>query len=394
MSRVIVAGVGMVPFAKPGQSNSYDVMASHAARAALQDAGIGYEDVQQAYAGYVHADSCAGQAALYHVGITGIPIYNVNNNCSSGSSAFALAAQAVTASAVECALAVGFEQMDRGAIGLAFPHKTNPLARHHLALQAVHGLSDEEMRLPPALSMFGCQVEAIEALGVTPETLARIAVKSREHAAKSPYAIFREPLTVEEILATPPIFRTMRKLYACPPSCGAAAVVVCSEAFARRHGVRGGVALVGQGVSSDLESGLAGDVMNIMLQSLSEQAARQAYESAGVDPQDIDVIELHDCFTSNEAATYVALGLCKMDDINRFVADGDNTYGGKYVICPSGGLLAKGHPLGATGLAQITELTWQLRGDAGERQVDSVRTALQHNVGLGSAGFVHIFQRA
>jgi acetyl-CoA C-acetyltransferase len=134
--------------------------------------------------------------------------------------------------------------------------------------------------------------------------------------------------------------------------------------------------------------------MNIMLQSLSEQAARQAYESAGVDPQDIDVIELHDCFTSNEAATYVALGLCKMDDINRFVADGDNTYGGKYVICPSGGLLAKGHPLGATGLAQITELTWQLRGDAGERQVDSVRTALQHNVGLGSAGFVHIFQRA
>ncbi|HEY6645403.1 thiolase C-terminal domain-containing protein [Povalibacter sp.] len=393
MSRVIVAGVGMVPFRKPGQSDAYDVMAANATRMALADAGIGYSDVQQAYAGYVHADSCAGQTALYHVGITGIPIYNVNNNCSSGSSAFALAAQAVAGGSVECALAVGFEQMDRGAIDLAFPHKTSPFARHHAALRDAHGLSDDEMKLPPALSMFGCQVEAIEALGVTAETLAGIAVKSRNHAAKSPYAIFREPLTVADILDTPPIFRTMRRLYACPPSCGAAAVIVCSESFARRHGLRSDVALVGQGISSDLSSGLAGGVMDIMLQSLSEQAARQAYESAGVGPEEIDVIELHDCFTSNEASTYVALGLCKTEDINQFVADGQNTYGGKYVICPSGGLLAKGHPLGATGLAQITELTWQLRGQAGERQVDDVRTVLQHNVGLGSAGFVHIFQR-
>lgn len=394
MSRVIVAGVGMVSFKKPGQSDSYDVMAANATRAALADAGIDYAHVQQAYAGYVHADSCAGQTALYDVGITGIPIYNVNNNCSSGSSAFALAAQAVAGGTVDCALAVGFEQMDKGAIDLAFPHKTSPFARHHKALQAAHGLTDDEMKLPPALSMFGCQVEAIEAQGVTAETLAKIAVKSRDHAAKSPYAIFREPLTVEGILDSPPIFRTMRKLYACPPSCGAAAVLVCSESFARKHGVRSDVVLVGQGVSSDLQSGLGGDVMDIMLQSLSEQAARQAYESAGVGPEDIDVIELHDCFTSNEAATYVALGLCKTEDINRFVADGDNTYGGKYVICPSGGLLAKGHPLGATGLAQITELTWQLRGEAEQRQVDDVRTVLQHNVGMGSAGFVHIFQRS
>jgi Acetyl-CoA acetyltransferase len=394
MSRVIVAGVGMVPFRKPGQSDAYDVMASNAVRAALADAGLEYERVQQAYAGFVHADSCAGQAALYHLGATGIPIYNVNNNCSSGSSAFALAAQAVAAGAVDCALAVGFEQMDRGAIDVAFPHKTSPLARHHRALQRAHGLTDEEMQLPPALSMFGCQVEALEAQGVTAHTLASIVVKARRHAAQSPYAILREPLTVEEILETPPIFRTMRRLYACPPSCGAAAVVVCNEAFARRHGVRGGVALVGQGVSSDLPAGFGDDVVDIMLQSLSANAAAQAYESAGIGPDDVDVIELHDCFTSNEASSYVALGLCKTEEINGFVAAGDNTYGGRYVICPSGGLLAKGHPLGATGLAQITELTWQLRGEAQGRQVASARTALQHNVGLGSAGFVHVFQRA
>lgn len=394
MVRVIVSGVGMVPFKKPGQSDAYDVMAANATRKALADAGVGYDDVQQAFAGFVHADSCAGQAALYHVGITAIPIYNVNNNCSSGSSAFALAAQAVAGGAVECALAVGFEQMDPGAIGLAFPGKTNPLSRHHRALEAVHGLTEEEMKLPPALSMFGCQVEAIEAQGVTAQTLARIAVKSRSHAANNPYAIFREPLTVEAILESPPIFRTMRKLYACPPSCGAAAVVVCSEDFARRKGIRRDVVLVGQGVCSDLREGLTGDVMDIMLQSLSERAANQAYQSAGVGPEDVDVIELHDCFTSNEVSTYVALDLCKTEDINQFVADGHNTYGGKYVICPSGGLLAKGHPLGATGLAQITELTWQLRGEAGQRQVENARTALQHNVGMGSAGFVHIFQHA
>lgn len=393
MERVIVAGVGMVPFKKPGQSDSYDVMGANAVKAALADAGVGYADIQQAYAGYVHADSCAGQTTLYHVGISGIPIYNVNNNCSSGSSAFALAAQAVSGGNVDVALAAGFEQMDPGAIALAYPGKTDPQARHLRALQAAHGLTDEELRLPPALVMFGCQVEAVEALGVTPETLASITVKSRRHAARSPYAILRHPITVEEILATPPIFRSLRRAFACPPSCGAAAVVVCSERYARQHGIKTGVALIGQGISSDIAEGIgSGNVMDIMLQSLTARAAEQAYESAGLGPEDMDVIELHDCFTSNEISTYVGLGLCRMEDVNRFVADGDNSYGGRYVICPSGGLLSKGHPLGATGLAQITELVWQLRGQAGGRQVEGARTALQHNVGMGSAGFVHIFQ--
>lgn len=392
-NKVVIAGVGMVPFKKPGQSDPYDIMGQNATRMALEDAGIGYGMVEQAYAGYVYGDSCAGQAALYHVDINGIPIFNVTNNCASGSSAFALATQAVESGAVDCALAVGFEQMMPGAIDMIFPDRPSPLARHEDAVARAMDLSEEERAAPPAVAMFAAQVDAMLQSGVSEETIAAISCKARQHAAHNPNAIFREPLTVEEVLAAPPVFRNLRKLYACPPSCGAAAVVVCNESFARTHGIRDDVALIGKGWCSDKKQYFNGSVMDVMFQALSRDAATAAYEDAGVGPEDIDVIELHDCFATNELATYSALGLCPDEDLNAFVAAGDNTYGGRYVVNPSGGLLAKGHPLGATGLAQITELTLHLRGAAGQRQVEGARTALQHNGGLGSAGFVHIFQR-
>jgi acetyl-CoA acetyltransferase len=393
-NKVIIAGVGMVPFKKPGQSDPYDIMGQNATRIALDDAGINYGMVEQAYAGYVYGDSCAGQAALYHVDINGVPIFNVNNNCASGSSAFALASQAVESGAVDCALAVGFEQMMPGAIDVIFPDRPSPLLRHEDAVARAMNLSAEELDAPPAVSMFAAQVDAMLQAGVTEQTIAEIACKARKHAAYNPNAIFRDLITVEEILAMPPVFRQLRKLYACPPSCGAAAVVVCNEAFARAHGVRSDVSIIGKGWCSDKKQYFNGSVMDVMFQALSRDAATAAYEDAGLGPDDIDVIELHDCFTTNELATYVALGLCKEEELNAFVADGDNSYGGKFVVNPSGGLLAKGHPLGATGLAQITELTQQLRGQSGKRQVEGARTALQHNGGLGSAGFVHIFQRS
>ena len=392
-NKVVIAGVGMVPFKKPGQSDPYDIMGQNATRMALEDAGISYGMVEQAYAGYVYGDSCAGQAALYHVDINGIPIFNVTNNCASGSSAFALATQAVESGAVDCALAVGFEQMMPGAIDMIFPDRPSPLARHEDAVARAMDLSEEERAAPPAVAMFAAQVDAMLQAGVSEETIAAISCKARQHAAHNPNAIFREPLTVEEVLAAPPVFRNLRKLYACPPSCGAAAVVVCNESFARTHGIRDDVALIGKGWCSDKKQYFNGTVMDVMFQALSRDAATAAYEDAGVGPEDIDVIELHDCFATNELATYSALGLCPDEDLNAFVAAGDNTYGGRYVVNPSGGLLAKGHPLGATGLAQITELTLHLRGAAGQRQVEGARTALQHNGGLGSAGFVHIFQR-
>jgi acetyl-CoA C-acetyltransferase len=392
--KAIIAGVGMVPFKKPGQSDLYDIMARDATQLALGDAGIDYGLIEQAYAGYVYGDSCAGQTALYHVDINGIPIFNVNNNCASGSSAFALAVQAVECGAVDCSLAVGFEQMVPGAIDVVFPDRTSPLARHEYALTRIMNLSEAERETPPAVCMFGAQVDAMLDAGVEEETIAAITVKARKHAAYNDKAIFRDPLDIEDILNAPPVFRNLRKLYACAPSCGAAAVIVCNERFARTHGVRADVSLVGKGWGSDRREYFSGGVLDVMFQALSRDAATQAYEDAGLGPDDIDVIELHDCFASNELATYSALGLCRDEDLNSFVADGENTYGGPVVVNPSGGLLAKGHPLGATGLAQITELTWQLRGEAGQRQVQGARTALQHNGGLGSAGFVHILQRS
>lgn len=392
-SDIIIAGVGMVPFRKPGQSDSYDVMGATAARSALGDAGISYSLIEQAVCGYVYGDSCAGQAALYHLDINGIPIFNVNNNCASGSSAFALAVQALESGQVECALALGFEQMEPGAIDVMFPEKTSPLARFENAIGRLMDLTDAEREVPPALCMFGAQVDAMLERGVTEETLAAVAVKSRLHAARNENAIFRDPLSVEEILDTPPIFRQLRKNYACPPSCGAAAVVVCTAEFARSHGIRTDVRLAGRGWGSDRREYFAGNALDVMFQALSRDAANAAYADAGIGPEDVDVIELHDCFTSNELATYSALGLCREEDLNGFVASGQATYGGRVVVNPSGGLLAKGHPLGATGLAQLTELTWQLRGEAGDRQVAGARVALQHNGGLGSAGFVHVLQQ-
>jgi acetyl-CoA C-acetyltransferase len=391
---IVIAGVGMIPFKKPGQSESYDQMGAKAAQAALKDANIDYKLVEQAYAGYVYGDSCSGQAALYHVGITGIPIFNVNNNCASGTSAFYLASEAVKNGAVDCALAVGFEEMPPGAIEMVFPDKTPPLLRHTQAVGKLMNLSEEEMKMPPAVVMFGCQVDACkEELGIGDEVLAEIAVKSRNHAKHNPYAIFRDPISRESIMETPAIYRGLKKNYACPPSCGAAAVIVCNEKFAKKHGIDSSVQLIGQGVCSDSQEYFESNVLDVMFRALSRDAANMAYEDAGLGPKDIDVVELHDCFTSNEILTYSALGLCADSDMEKFVMEGRNSYGGDVVVCPSGGLLSKGHPLGATGLSQITELVWHLRGTAGARQVEGARTALQHNGGLGSAGFVHILQK-
>src|SRR5206468_2168718 len=220
-----IAGVGMVPFARPGKSDPYDVMAERAVRAALADARLDYDLIDQAVAGYVYADSCAGERALYRVGITGIPITNVNNNCASGSSALFHARQAILSGDAECVLAVGFEQMQPGALDRVFPDRADPLERHcDLVATAMH-FGDAERALPPALQLFGGQLEWMATeLGVSDEAFAAVSVKARAHARHNPYAIFRDPLTIDQVLAAPTVWGRLRKLYACPPSCGAAAV--------------------------------------------------------------------------------------------------------------------------------------------------------------------------
>lgn len=390
-TNVQVIGVGMIKFAKPGANEPYEIMAGKAIRAALVDAGIEYGEIQQAYASYVFGDSACGQAALYRVGLTGIPVFNVNNNCSSGSSALVLARQAVLSGIVDCALAFGFEEMRPGALGAVWNDRTSPLMDMEAQLeQIVPGVAPAAN----AHRLFGAAaVSYIDTMGANPDIFAKVAVKTRSHAMKNPLAIFNKALTVDEVMQSPVIFAPyLTRLEACPPSCGAAAAVVCSEEFARRHGITRGVSILAQAMTTDRQARNENPI-DLAGADMTRNAAAQVYEQAGIGPQDVDVIELHDCFTSNEVISYEGLGLCGDGEAERMINLGDNTYGGKYVVNPSGGLMSKGHPLGATGLAQCFELVSQLRDEAGPRQVDGARLALQHNLGLGGACVVTLYQR-
>ena len=392
-SQVMVAGVGMIPFAKPGASEPYNVMAARAVRAALADAGLDYTALQQAYAGYVYGDSTCGQRALYEVGMTGLPVVNVNNNCSTGSTALFLARQAVETGAVDCALAVGFEQMEAGALTTKYVDRPSPFDRFDEESAALVGMPDVAL----ALRYFGgAGISHMKKYGTRLETFARIRAKASRHAVHNPLALFRKEVSVDEVLASPVLIPgVMTRLMACPPTCGAAAAILVSDAFARRHGLSPAVRIAAQAMTTDTASTFeAHDMMQLVGYDMAKAAAAQVYAAAGIGPDEVDVVELHDCFAHNELITYEALGLCPEGGAERFVADGDNTYGGRYVTNPSGGLLSKGHPLGATGLAQCFELTQQLRGNAGPRQVDGARIALQHNLGLGGAAVVTLYRRS
>lgn len=393
MSRTVhVGGVGMVPFAKPRLTEPYDVMGERAAREALADAGVGYELVQQAYAGWVYGDSTSGQAALYGLGQSGIPIVNVNNNCSTGSTALFLARQAVASGAVECALALGFEQMVNGALAMTYTDRPSPFERFNAAAAT---RQEPDIASPFAAQYFGgAGREHMERYGTSVETFAKIAVKARKHAANNPYAVFRDQVSVEQVLAAPTVYGPLTRLMCCPPTCGAAAAVVYSAEFARKHSLDTSVAIKAQAMTTDTASTFSsGDMRRVVGYDMTVEAVRQVYEAAGVTPEDLGVVELHDCFATNELLSYEALGLTPEGTGEKFVADGDNTYGGRVVTNPSGGLLSKGHPLGATGLAQCAELVWQLRGTAGPRQVDGTTLALAHNIGLGGACVVTLYEK-
>ncbi|BAO92205.1 lipid-transfer protein [Caballeronia cordobensis] len=394
MSRkVFVAGVGMIPFKKPGTSDTYDVMGGNAIREALADAGIEYADVQQAYAGYVYGDSTCGQKALYRVGMTGIPIINVNNNCATGSSALFLARQAVQSGEVDCALAVGFEFMQPGALVSRWNDRAPAMERSHQLVRELVGATD----LPPAILQFsGAGRAHMQKYGTKLETFAKIRAKASQHAARNPLALFRNVLSVQDVMEAPMLWDgVITRLMACPPTCGGAAAIIVSEAFARKRGLRTDVLIAGQSLTTDLPSTYdARDMIRVVGFDMTRTGAQKVYEQTGVGPDDIDVIELHDCFAQNELITYEGLGLCGEGEAEKLVNDGDNTYGGKWVVNPSGGLLSKGHPLGATGLAQCYELTHQLRHTAGDRQVKDAKVALAHNVGLGGACVTTLYQSA
>jgi len=392
MRKVLVAGVGMIPFTKPGAGAPYDEMGAAAGRLALADAGIGYDAVQQAYAGYVYGDSTSGQKALYRLGLTGIPIVNVNNNCSTGSTALYLARQAVASGVADCVMAMGFEQMQPGAIGTHFKDRPSPFEDFDHQADEIVGLPE----MPLALRYFGgAGLAHMTKYGTPLRSFAEIRAKASRHAKNNPLALFRKELTADDVLNDTVVWPgVMTRLMACPPTCGGAAAILMSEDFARARGITPRVSIIAQAMTTDGEETFkSGDMMQVVGAGMSQAAAQKVYEQAGIGPQDVDVVEMHDCFAQNELITYEGLGLCPPGGAAKFIADGDNTYGGKVVTNPSGGLLSKGHPLGATGLAQCYELTHQLRGTADARQVPNARLALQHNLGLGGACVVTLYQK-
>ena len=383
-----VAGVGMGKFAKPGQQQPYRTMAASAIKEAIAEAGIDAKDIQQAYGGYIYGDSTCAQHAFYDACMTGIPVINVNNNCSSGSTAIFMARQAIQSGAVECALAFGFEEMQPGALGSHWDDRESPFIRFDDVLNE-HNYPEA----PLALRCFGAAGHHyMEKYGASADLFAKVAVKTRNHAGANPFALFTSELTVDEVMNAPVLYADYLTRYmCCPPTCGAAAAILCSEAFAKKHGITASVEIVGQAMTTDTQDSWS-DPINLIGADMTKRAAEQAYEQAGIGAEDVNVVELHDCFTTNEVITYEGLGLCGEGQATEFVDNGDNTYGGKYVVNPSGGLMSKGHPIGATGLAQCFELVNQLRGNAGLRQVKDAQIGLQHNLGLGGTAVVTLYK--
>ncbi|SFS14580.1 Acetyl-CoA acetyltransferase [Microbacterium sp. cf046] len=396
-ARVFVVGVGMTKFEKPGRREGWDYpdMARESGTKALEDAGLDFDAIEEAYVGYVYGESTAGERAVYELGMTGIPITNVNNNCSTGSTALYLAARAVRGGLADCVLALGFEKMQPGSLALdTYGDREAPLSRHMRALEQSSPMSG-----PPAAWMFGSAgAEHMRRYGSTAEHFAKIAQKNHRHSTNNPYAQFQDEYSLAQIQGDKMIYEPMglTRLQCSPTSDGSGAAIVVSEDFVEKHGLAGqAVEIVGQAMVTDMRSTFdSRTARDLVGADMSRKAAEAVYRQAQIAPGDVDVIELHDCFSANELLTYEALGLAAEGEGHHLVDSGDTTYGGKWVINPSGGLISKGHPLGATGLAQCSELTWQLRGTADKRQVAGAKVALQHNIGLGGAAVVTAYRPA
>ncbi|MDO9409819.1 lipid-transfer protein [Patulibacter sp.] len=394
--RTYVIGVGMTTFDKPGtKEGGYPEWAKEAGEKALADAGVAYDAVQQAFVGYVYGDSTSGQRAIYTLGLTGIPVVNVNNNCSTGSSALFLARQAVKHGVVDCAMALGFEQMERGSLSMKFPDHANPMAPHMEAMAALRAPEQS----PFAPQMFGnAGRDHMERYGSKAEHFAWIGWKNHKHSVNNPYAQFQQEYSLEQIKDARMIHEPLTKLQCSPTSDGAACAIVASERFVDEHDLWShAVEIAGQSMTTDYASSFGDetDCMRIVGFDMSQEAARQAYAEAGVSAADVDVCELHDCFSANELLTYEALGFAEVGHGHELVDAQATTYGGSGpLVNPSGGLISKGHPLGATGLAQCSELCWQIRGQADARQLDGAKVGLQHNIGLGGAAVVTVYRPA
>jgi len=381
-NRVFIIGVGMTKFERCERDARE--LGQEAASAALNDAGIVYDKIEQGFCGYINGMSTLGQQTLYGIGMTGIPVYNVNNNCSTGSTALYMAYNAIRFGQNDAVLALGFEKMQKG-----------PLENQLPGLEKLKEETEKEKKAPIAARMFGdAGRDHMEKYGTKPTTFAKIAVKNHLHSVNNPRSQYQEACTMEEVLAARMVYDPLTILQCCPTSDGAAAAVVVSEGYLKQHPHAGAIEIRGMAMSTDKFEDFGRGRIGMVGMGMTERASRAVYEQSGIGINDVQVVELHDCFSTNELITYEGLGMCKEGEGEKLVEDDATTYGGRWVVNPSGGLLSKGHPLGATGLAQCAELVWQLRGQAEKRQVETVKAALQHNLGLGGACVVAMYTRA
>ncbi len=372
MRNVHIAGVGMTPFGK-FPSRRFEELGLEAVQAAITDAGIPPGLIEAGYAGHARTgrvlgwESGVGQAVLWEAGITGIPIVGVANFCSSGGCAFREAWIAVAGGLVDCAIAIGIEQLSVRA------DKGQPFISDGIEIEGKLGFT------PPAFFAMVAQ-RHMAAYGTTLEQMADVTVKNRRNAAANPRAQYRLPTTREEVLGSPTVAEPLTVMQCCPTGDGAAAAILVSDRLASNLPARKRIRVR----AVQLVSGHYDPRRDITSFEATVRAAKQAYEQAGIGPEDVDVAEVHDCFSIAEIIHYEDLGFCQRGEGGRFVSRAG--IDGKVAVNTSGGLLSKGHPLGATGLAQVAELAWQLRGEAGQRQVKEPKVGLAHVVGGFQAG--------
>jgi len=344
-SPAYVLGVGMTKFIKPRGKVDYMEVGFEAGVKALLDAHINYDDVDQGVACYCYGDSTCGQRVFYQFGMTQIPVYNVNNNCSTGSTGLNMARQAVAYGAADCVLVVGFEKMSPGSLQNYFNDRDPPMSTTMKVMEATRGITNA----PSAAQLFGnAGREYMEKYGASAEDMAEIARVNHEHSKRNPYSQFQQEYTLEEVLKSPMIHAPLTKLQCCPTSDGAAAAVVVSQDFLdkRPHLKSQAILIAGQQLATDAPDLFNRSAIDLVGAKMSEFAAKEALKQAGITANDVSVVEVHDCFSTNELVTIDAIGLSPKGKAHELVRAGGITYGGKYVVNPSGGLISKGHPLG------------------------------------------------
>ncbi|KAI1330671.1 thiolase-like protein [Xylariaceae sp. FL0255] len=389
---VYVLGVGMTKFIKPRGKVDYTELGFEAGVKAMLDAGINYDDVEQGIACYCYGDSTCGQRVFYQFGMTQIPIVNVNNNCSTGSTGLAMARNTIAYGGADCIMVVGFEKMMPGSLQSFFNDRENPTGTSAMMMAETRGITNA----PGAAQMFGnAGREYMEKYGAKMEDFAEIGRINHEHSTRNPYSQFQDVYTLEQIMKAPLIHEPLTKLQCCPTSDGGAAAVLVSQDFidARPHLKDRAILIAGQCLATDAPSLFSKSSIDLMGIDMTKHATKVAMSEAKITPNDVQVCELHDCFSANQMIVIDALGLSEPGKAHELVRSGGITYGGKVVINPSGGLISKGHPLGATGIAQCAELVWHLRGWANNRAVPHTKFALQHNLGLGGAVVVTVYSR-